>query len=210
MLSDIYDIDDPIELNKKQEIEQPTYLDAHILEKFNQIHNYMYQRKLTDEVINKFKIGYNITNNSITFPVWDINGNLLGITERSVDKKYFYIPENLKKPIYLLNYIVKENIKSVIVCESQIDALTAWSYGYPAIATMGSPSTKQINLINKSGIRHLILMFDNDAAGERFSEKLKKNLRSDIFISEVNFPAGVKDINDLTKDQFEYMIKNLK
>ena len=91
------------------------------------------------------------------------------------------------------------------ITEAQIDALTAWTFGYPCIATMGSPSTKQIDAINRSGIRHLILMFDNDAAGKR----LKRSIRDDIFISEVKFPHNVKDINDLTRDQFDYMIKNL-
>lgn len=185
-------------------------LDESILRQYNYYHPYMWKRKLTKQVVDEFKVGFDPKTNMLSFPVWDERGNLKLITYRSVNTKKFYIDKSKNKPVYLLYDIIKRGITSVCITEAQIDALTAWTFGYPCIATMGSPSTKQINSINKSGIRHLILMFDNDAAGKRFSEKLKKNLRSDIFISEVNFPAGVKDINDLTKDQFEYMIKNLK
>lgn len=185
------------------------FMDEKELEKYDYYHPYMWKRKLSKEVVDRFRVGYDKEREAITFPVYDEKHRLVMVTARSVNTKQFYIPAGADKPVYLLYDIIERGVTSVCITEAQIDALTAWTFGYPCVATMGSPSAKQINAINKSGIRHLILMFDNDAAGKRFSEKLKRSIRHDIFISEVRFPHNVKDINDLTKDQFDYMIKNL-
>lgn len=200
-------IDFDTDISLKQEKQK--YMDESILDKYDYYHPYMWKRKLTKEVVDQFRVGYDKELQAITFPVWDIKNHLITVTKRSVNTKRFYIDKDIEKPVYLLNFIIGYGLTKVCITEAQIDALTAWTFGYPCIATIGSPSTKQINEINKSGIRHLILMFDNDVAGKRFSEKLKRSIRDDIFISEVKFPHNVKDINDLTIDQFDYMIKNL-
>ena len=178
------------------------YLNESILEKYNQYHPYMTQRKLTPEVLRKFKIGYNSGTNSITFPVWDEHGRLVMVTERSVNTKYFYIPEDVIKPVYLLNFIKKENITTVYVVESQINALTLWSWGYPAIALIGTGSPHQYEVLKKSGIRNYILCFDGDEAGDKGTNRFKKNMSSDVFISTKLIPRG-KDVNNLTKEEFD-------
>ena len=78
----------------------------------------MYKRRLTDDVLRKFKIGYDSINNAITFPVWDEHNNLVMITKRNVDKKMFHLEAGVEKPIYLLNFIKNEGIKDVYVVES--------------------------------------------------------------------------------------------
>ena len=191
-------IDSPITLsdNKKD------ILDEKILDKFNYIHPYMYKRKLTDYVINKFKIGFDKFTNCITFPVWDENNNLVMITKRSVIDKHFYIDENKSKPVYLYNFIKNENITTVYLCESQINALTLWSWGYPAIALIGTGSSEQYNILNRSGIRNYILCFDGDEAGDKGITRFKKNIKDDVIISIKEIPRG-KDVNDLSKEAFD-------
>ena len=162
----------------------------------------MAQRKLTPDVLRKFKVGYNTETNSITFPVWDEHGNLVMITERSVNTKHFYIPPDVIKPIYLLNFIKKENITSVYVTESQINALTLWSWGYPAIALLGTGSTYQYNILKKSGIRSYILCFDGDEAGDHGKIRFINAFNNDVLISSKQIPRN-KDVNDLTKEEFD-------
>ena len=188
-----------IDLNKniKQE-----YLDESILKEFNYYHPYMWERKLTKEVVDKFHIGYDDKRKCIVFPVWDEKNNLVMLTSRSVINKSFYIDENKDKPVYLLNFINKENIKTVYVAESQINALTLWSWGYPAIALIGTGSYEQYNILNKSGIRNYILCLDGDQAGDKGSERFIKNIRNDVFVSRKNIPQG-KDVNDLSKEEFD-------
>lgn len=186
-----------------------SYLETDILNKFNYYHPYLEQRGISRKVIDKFSVGYNKYRDTVTFPVWDIVGNLKFITERSVKGKEFYIPRGADKPLYLLNYIVNENYPLMMITEAQIDALTAWTYGIPCCATMGAISDAQIKILNKVGIRNIIIAFDNDYYGNKFSEYLKNNIKNDILIYRMIFPKGKKDINDLSEEEFDNCLNKI-
>ena len=178
------------------------------LDTLQSYHPYMTQRHLTQEVCNKFKIKYDPLKQCLVFPVWDEKGNYIFNTSRSVEFKFFNIPKDAEKPVYLLNYVVKENIGYTIVCESQINALYCHSLGLSAVATFGCKVTeKQVNLLIKSGIRHFIIAFDGDKAGEEGSEELMLKLKKYAFVDKLVLPKG-KDINDLTKDEIISLIEN--
>lgn len=174
-----------------------------VLNPFESFHPYLIGRKLSKKIIDLFEVKYDTVTQSIVFPVRDESGNLVMLTKRSVNTKFFHIDEEKEKPLYLLYYMIQNNIDSVMITEAQIDALTACSYDFPCIATIGAISDTQIQTLNKSGIRVIYSMFDNDEAGKRFYNKLKKGLRKDILL--INVPIsipGKKDINDLTRDEF--------
>lgn len=181
------------------------YLDESILDQYSYWHPYMEKRHLTLDVVKKFKIGYDKDNNCITFPVWDENDRLVTITRRAVVGKKFILEENVDKPVYLLNFIKKDNITTVYVCESQINALTLWAWGYPAIALFGTGSKNQYQILKRSGIRNYILCFDGDDAGKKGAERFKLNMNDDVFISTKILPQGI-DVNDLTKEKFDDLV----
>lgn len=172
------------------------------IESMQYYHPYMWQRKLTPQVVNKFSIGYDAKSNMISFPVWDEQGKLVMITYRSVVDKRFYIDKDADKPVYLLNFIKNEKINKVYVCESQINALTLWSWGYPAVALFGTGSEYQYEILNRSPIREYVLCFDGDEAGDRGRARFMKNIRDDVFVSYIRLPRG-KDVNDLEKSEFK-------
>lgn len=181
-----------------------------ILDTFQSYHPYMTKRKLTSEVISKFKIKYDPNSQCIIFPVWDENDNLLFLTSRNVNYKYYHLPKDIEKPIYLLNEINKLDIKEVVVCESQINCLTSWSYGIPAIALFGSTLTNyQRDILNKSSIRHYILALDGDDAGKKGVERFKKMIRKDVLVDVMEIPLN-KDVNDLTYEEFMYYYNRAK
>ena len=182
------------------EKEKPVYLDENDLEKFAYFHPYMFKRKLTKDIIIKFKIGWNPQTDAITFPIWDANGNLIGVTERLVKKKGFNIPKGMPKVIYLLNYIIKEGITEVYVVESQIDALYLWSLGIPAIALLGTGSKDQYEILKRSGIRIFHLALDGDMAGRHGVAKFIEAMPSSIMIDVLLLPDQ-KDINDLSLEE---------
>ena len=189
------------EENKKE------YLDESILEQYSYFHPYQFQRGMTEDVIRKFRIGYDEKTDSITFPVWDDKHNLLGITKRSVRGKQFYIPTGFEKPVYLLDAIKKDNVTDVVICEGQIDALVSWSRGVPAVALFGAGTTDtQIELLDKSGIRHFILMYDNDLAGNHGSMRLKEGLSKDKLVTEIIMPKG-KDVASCTEEEYKNILK---
>ena len=179
-----------------------SYIDESILDKYNYYHEYMWKRNLSKSVVDKFRIGYDNFHQAITFPVWDEHDRLVMVTSRSVISKQFYIEKNVDKPVYLLNFVKKEPPPFVVVVEGQIDALVSWSYGIPAVALFGSGTTnKQMNAINRSGIRHFVLMYDNDEAGRKGAERFKSLVSDDILVTDIIMPIGI-DVGDCSKEQF--------
>lgn len=189
-----------IDLNNN--IKKETFLDESILTKYDYYHPYMWERKLSREVVDKYRIGFDPVRKCLTFPVWDLKDRLKLITTRSVNTKQFYITKEQDKPVYLLNFILKENPPAVMITEAQIDALTAMSYGFPCCATIGSISFDQIKILNKSGIRTFVAAFDNDKWGDKFYETFKSKMKNDILVYKFEFPKDKKDINDLSKEEF--------
>lgn len=177
------------------------------LKKYRYYHNYMWQRKLTREVVNLFDVGYDTETRTITFPVNDINGNCVFIARRSVDTKKFLLPKDIDKPVYGLDKVLKNGQTEIIVCESVFNALTCYVYGnIPGVALFGTGSSKQYDILRKTPIRHYILAFDGDDAGDRGRNKFIEALKDYAFISYLKLPRG-KDLNDLTKDEFDNLEK---
>ena len=191
------------------------------LDKYRYVHPYMYERKLTDKIIELFDIGYDGETDCLTFPVRDEDGNTLFVARRSVKTKFFNYPANAEKPLYgiyeyevvraqaLRNLLMMQatptmlnTLDEVIVCESMLDALTAWVYGKPAVALNGLGSELQFKQLRELSARKLILATDNDAAGLKARKRIRSNVKNKI-ITEYIFPENRKDLNELTKEEFD-------
>lgn len=174
---------------------------------------YMYERRLTDEIIERFDVGYDANwiapgrkkpTPCITFPVRDKDGNTLFLCRRSIQGKFFNYPTGVLKPVYGL-YELPKDCKSIIICESCFNALTSWSYGRPAVALLGTGNAYQIQQLKELGVREFILAFDPDEAGRKATEKIKRALKNIAIVwSFEGIPIG-KDINDLSKEEFELL-----
>lgn len=193
---------EPIDLTQEESKE----FDLSVLNAFEDYHPYMLKRKLSLDVCREFNVKYDPKTNSLVFLVCEPNDKPVFLTRRNVDKKQFIIASGVEKPVYLLNEINKRNIKEVLVCESQINALYAWSLGYPAIALFGTGTSYQYQQLNNSAIRHYILCLDGDAAGEKGIERFKKNIRKDVFVDSIQMAPG-KDLNDLSQEEADTVLK---
>lgn len=188
-----------------------TYVTEEELEQYRIYHPYMWQRKMTPEVVDIFDIGYDTSTECITFPVRDAYGHCLFIARRSVNTKFFNYPAGAEKPIYGL-YELKHYCKDtysnreIIICESMIDAITCWAYGKYAVALNGLGNTLQFEQLNAMPCRKFILATDNDEAGMQARKRLRKHIHRQI-VTEYEFPKGKKDINDLTKEEFENLVE---
>lgn len=184
------------------------YIDKSELKKYQFIHQYMLNRKISKNILIKFDVGYDKEDKTITFPNKDENGNITCIMRRSIKGKHFYIPENSKKTLYGLYEINQEvkkgkKIDSIYIVEAIIDALSIWSWGKYAIALNGLGSSEQVEMLKSLPFREYILATDNDKHGKQAREKLKKKLYNK-FIREIDYKSygDCKDINDMTKEQF--------
>ena len=183
------------------------YIEEHELDRYRYIHPYMYKRKLTDEIIKIFDIGYDATTESITFPIKDGAGNVLFIARRSVVGKWFNYPSGVEKPLYglyeyLTNNLTTADGSEVIVCESMLDALTCWVYGKYAVALNGLGNELQFKQLRELPCRKLILATDNDEAGMKARKRIRENIKNKL-ITEYILPEGRKDINELSKEEFD-------
>lgn len=182
---------------------QITYVSEEELDSYRYIHPYMYYRKLTDEIINMFDIGYDMNTQCITFPIHDENGNVLFIARRSVNTKYFNYPNAAVKPLYGLYQLRKYggNINEVILTESMINCCTCWGYGRPALALNGTGSSKQLKDLSKLPYRKFILGLDPDEAGDKGTQKIYDELKGSKIVTKLIIPKN-KDINDLSYQEF--------
>lgn len=193
-------------LNRK--VKENDFVSEEELDSYRYYHPYMFERKLTKEIINKFDVGFDKKDNSITFPVRDRSGNCLFIARRKVDYKYFNYPSKVEKPLYGV-YELPTNIKSLIICESIFNCLTCYVYGKPSIALNGTGSKYQIEEIGKLPVRILYLGLDNDEAGDKGCIKIYKALKNKFIFYRFICPEG-KDINDLTEEEFNNCYQNAK
>lgn len=204
----------------KEEIIEPTeIITEEQLDSYRYIHPYMYKRKLTDEVIELFDIGYDPNfkvkkkdgsfqnYRCITFPNKDITGKVLFIARRSVDTKFFHYPKEVTKPVYGLYEIMqvyKDNIPNKIyICESMLDALAFWTHeNKPAVALNGLGTPYQFKQLLSLPTRNFVLATDSDIAGMNARRKIATALRGRL-ITQVYMPQGKKDVNACTYDEVE-------
>lgn len=168
------------------------------LDKYRYIHPYMYERGLTDEIIERFDIGYDRERKEITFPVKDIEGKCVFIARRSVERKFFRLPQGLNKPLYQGYRFCSGTYRTAYITESFLNCLTCWKYDKPSIAMIGTGNKKQYEILNKLPVREYILAFDPDEAGRKATERFRKNVHGKI-IKELVYPDN-RDINDLQEE----------
>ena len=155
---------------------------------------------------------YDMYKNRIMFPLYDLEGKVVGFSGRiyfkSEESKYVNTRETniFKKGELLYNY---HNAKSyarkercIIVVEGFMDVIRLSSIGIKnVIATMGTAVTKyQASLIKKLA-PNIILMFDGDSAGSKATDSYLENYYND--------DDNIKIIRlEDNLDPDEYILKN--
>ena len=196
-----------LQLRSKQ-----NYISEQELASYRFFHPYMFQRRLTQDVILRYDVGFDAHHippgrskelPCITFPVRDREGHTLFFCRRSIEGKYFNYPEGVTKPVYGL-YELPSNCTSIIICESVFNCLTAVTYGYNAVALLGTGNSFQISQLKKLGVHEFVICLDPDDAGQKGTAKLKKALSECAFIWTIQMPPG-KDLNDCSKEEFDLL-----
>lgn len=177
-----------------------------LLEPYRYTVGYMYDRGLTDDVIEQFDIGYDREEDAVTIPVPDLKGNVKWIQRRLIEYKRYIIPEGITKTDFLLgaSECLKINPKEVWIVESPFNMLTCWVNNIPAICLFGTGGGKQYEMLKSLPFRHYILALDNDEAGINGTKKLIKYLSDYKILSRVKYTDD-RDINELQGE-----VNNLK
>lgn len=187
---------------KKKENE---IIPLNVLDKFKFTHSYLEKKRGIEEVYQRaLKIGYDPEKKAVSFPIFDKKGTLVNIKFRSIKSKIFWYHNNnpVRDHLYLLDLVIKKGIKRVFLVESEIDAITLFKHGFPAVAVMGGSLTKkQKRLLIDAGIEELVLATDNDKQGRRLAKSIHGQLGGLMVIEQMWFPEIYKDVNDIPTEQ---------
>lgn len=197
----------------KEKVNEEIPLD--VLENFKFTHSYLEKRRGIEEIYQRaLKVGYDPVKQAVSFPIFDKNGKLVNIKFRSVKSKIFWYWNNnpVREHLYLLDLVIKKGAKKVWLVESEIDAITLFKNGFPAISVMGGSLTqKQLRLILDSDIETLVLATDNDSQGRRLARSIHDKLGGFVNIEEMTFPDYYKDVNDIpTEELVEYATQTVE
>lgn len=140
------------------------------LKQYDFPHDYWASRGLTKSIVKEFSLGYDPFNDQVTIPMRDEQGRVLGVIRRRLDggvPKYLY-PKGFKIGRYLFGAWKVEQRRKIALVEGSIDAIACWDARVPALAMLGSRLTAdQVAVLSRLGISHVVLLPDNDAAGQK-------------------------------------------
>lgn len=169
---------------------------------------YMLNRGFDSLTLNKCKakVTYN-RSYGIIFPMLD-NGKFKGWVCRTMIKsieqkrKYLYNEGFSRATTLVGNYGSKDY---VFVVEGYMDRLKFIQYGEDnVVAILGwKMSHQQIQKLKDKGITKVISALDNDTCGKKGTEYLKRHFE----VTRFSYLKGVKDPGDMTKTNFDKMLK---
>ena len=165
---------------------------------------YFQDRGISQEVIDRFKLGYDPSTKQVIMPV---KGEFY--IRRSTDpmaqnKDRYRLPAGIKKELFNAEALSQK--KPVFITEGIIDALSIITAGHEALAL---PAATDINLLGdeikkqieaKTVLPELILCLDNDEAGQKAAHELSEYLKKNkLPHSAAIIPKEYKDANGYLK-----------
>lgn len=165
---------------------------------------YFQDRGISQEVIDRFKLGYDPSTKQVIMPV---KGEFY--IRRSTDpmaqnKDRYRLPAGIKKELFNAEALSQK--KPVFITEGIIDALSIITAGHEALAL---PAATDINLLEdeikkqneaKTVLPELILCLDNDEAGQKAAHELSEYLKKNkLPHSAAIIPKEYKDANGYLK-----------
>ena len=139
--------------------------------------------------------------------VWrDAAGRPIGLVGRALDgrsDKYRY-SAGLQRGSGLLGIEKLRGSEYAVLVEGVLDTPVIASKGLPLVSTGGtSLSREQLLLLERAGVKQLLLLLDSDPAGQRATDRAIKIIRdSGSIISPfvVTLPEGYKDPDELVRE----------
>jgi replicative DNA helicase len=173
--------------------------------------NYLKERGLSDEIIKKYNIGYDIKEDMIILPI--SKNYYLGRYVKG-NKEYKYkIPKGTTNELFNSSYLKDSNYKTIIwVTEGIIDTLSLEEINED-IKTISLNSINNANQLVQEAKNNdfkgmFILALDTDSHGIETSEKLKEDLDA-IGIKSFIFNSDISKFNTISEDGQETKNKDI-
>ena len=175
---------------------------------------YTLSRGVSQEVINKFSVFED--DDSVYFPIRDRYGRVTDIGSRGKRNKVFGflgLYENSRKPLYG-EYECSPRSKVVVVTEGLYDVLVARSHFDSVVGLMGLGSDYQIDLLNSSRFRKIVLALDNDKYGIDATQRIANKINLvEVHAVDWNklgaqYGNDFNDLGELNKEQLLFLIES--
>lgn len=172
------------------------------------------ERGFSWKTVNHWGIKYDPALDAVIIPVvWD--GELVGTITRAYEGTPKYINSPGLPRAEILFGEINSQLNRIILCEGVLDTLWGWQNGYNIAGLLGTfLSKEQIEILKTCGFGEITLALDNDEAGKKGTreavDKLIKAGWMEPQISTIQFPDGMKDINDCDPDVLEKLYQERK
>lgn len=166
---------------------------------------YLQGRSITRESVQKYLIGYSEKQDMITIPVFSPDGICLGMVGRSIEGKQFKNTPGLPRNKTLFNIHRNKTADKVFLVESSFDAIRLEQVGVKALASLGASTSSYQRDLLKRYFNSIIVVSDNDEAGNTMKNKLKISLGSRMIAAEL--PENIKDVSDLDDESLRSFVQ---
>jgi len=137
--------------------------------------------------------------NQLVFPFFDgaacVYLQSRGIGPNPIRGNKYICLRGVHRPLYNANALAKED--KILICEGIMDVLSAAELGRPAVGVLGASTVLTKDQIEKFRSKTVLIVADNDAAGNRLGRRLREQLLSNGITQLIQrLPSGYKDINE--------------
>lgn len=184
--------------------------------KLDPAHPYLTRRRLSEETIAHFGLGYagkGLFAGRIAIPIHDEQGDLVAYAGRwpaddgwpDGEEKY-KLPPNFKKSRVLYNLHRVQGEEHLVLVEGYFAVFRLHQAGIPAVALMGtSISPEQIELLKRAGVERVIVLLDGDAPGRLAAATVVPTLARSFFVHDTVLPEG-RQPDDLDDDHIAELV----
>ena len=154
------------------------------------------------------KGGYDLFRNRVMFPVFDLRGNVVAFSGRTLSKedprKYLNSGDtplfSKGRFLFAMNFAKKFADKSLILCEGNLDVVAMHRAGFQnTVASLGTALTEeQVRLISSYTDR-VYLLYDSDGAGQKAIERAIPLLQARGLQIRIPVMTGAKDPDEYLK-----------
>lgn len=174
--------------------------------------DYAFSRGLTFSSIGHYKLGFeprkiSKLHNRLLFPVFDHVGTLVSIQGRAIRDdvvpKYYHTKFNKRDVVYGLFDVAEMAVRigTLAVVEGNIDALSFFEEGVPAVATQGSQITSaQAGVISRF-VSRVVVYADSDEAGKKGAANTCETLAEWGIVSSL---VKFEEVKDATEARQKY------
>jgi twinkle protein len=138
-------------------------------------------RRLSPEAITAFKVAATKDERHLVFPFMR-GGELLNLKHRAIaDKKDMRVEKGCEQLLFGWQAI-PEGARSVVLCEGELDAMSLWQYGHPALSVFagaGNHAWLDNEFDNLERFDEIFLCLDGDEAGRKGTAQLLERLGRD-------------------------------